>query len=314
MIPDWFRGVLTATPSFAFSRGAVLFIEAPPAPRVPWWLRVVTASMLLCLTGYAFAVAFLWFNESQLVYNTSNSRYFYAADPEIFHEGSLRTSDGLTLKQVTLFHEDSADRYWILFFMPAGGSTDLPHLQNQLWRLWDFGYNVLAFDYRGFGRNAGRPTEDGLYLDASAAYAFLTQGLGVPPDRLIFAGRSLGSAVAIDLATRVPAAGLVLFSPIDSVPLTGERLYPWAPVRRLASTQFDNVSKAPRISLPVVLVYGTGDDFVPPSVARSLFDEFPGPKAMLQTAGGHHFSGFEKFAELFWALDRFWPVRRERRQ
>jgi pimeloyl-ACP methyl ester carboxylesterase len=286
----------------------VLFVTAPPAPRVPRWFRVIVASILLWPAAYTLGVGFLWYNESQLVYNTRNSRDFDAANPEVFHAGVLRTSDGLTLKRVTLIHEDSTDRYWILFCMPAGGSTNLRHLQNQLWRLWTFGYNVLAFDYRGFGRNPGRPTEDGLYLDARAAYASLTQELGVRPDRVILAGRSLGSAVAIDLATRVPAAGLVVFSPIDSVPATGERLYPWAPVRRLSSTEFDNVSKAPRITTPVVFVYGTGDGLVPLRVARALFNEFPGPKAMLETIGGHHFSGFEKFAELFWALDRFWPV------
>ena len=291
--------------------GGVLFNAVPPLPRWYWWLRVIASATLGCAFFYVVLIGYLWSNESRILYMTRNSRFVSAPDPVIFQAGRLRTADGVTLKRVILKHDASPDGYWILFCMPAGGSTDLPHLQNQLQRLWSFDYNVLAFDYRGFGQSSGRPTEDGLYLDATTAYAYLTRELHVPSDRVILAGRSLGSAVALDLATRVQAAGLVLFSPIDSVPMTAARLYPWAPVRQLVTTSFDNVAKASRVTVPVVLTYGYGDDLVPKAVARALFSEFGGPKQMLETNGGHHFSGFERFSELFAALDRFWPVARK---
>jgi uncharacterized protein len=95
------------------------------------------------------------------------------------------------------------------------------------------GFNVFAFDYRGFGRNPGTPSETGVYEDALTAYRHLTQRLGVAPQRIILAGRSLGSAVAVELATRVPSGGLLLLSAIDSVPTTASRFYPWAPVGRI---------------------------------------------------------------------------------
>jgi pimeloyl-ACP methyl ester carboxylesterase len=128
----------------------------------------------------------------------------------------------------------------------------MTEVQEQLRALRSFGYGVLSFDYRGFGGNAGEPTEEGVYTDAESAYAYLTQNLRVPPTRVILAGRSLGSAVAVELATRVNVAGLVLFSPIDSVPLVGARLYPWFPVRHFARNQFDNLAKVDRLQSPVV--------------------------------------------------------------
>ena len=165
----------------------------------------------------------------------------------------------------------------------------------------------MAFDYRGFGNNSGRPTEEGLYADATAAYDYLIRARGVPVSRIILAGRSLGSAVAIDLATRVDAGGLLLFAPIDSVPLVAARLYPWAPVRLLATYRFDNVIKARVLDAPVVLFYGLNDSFVPLSDARALFQEFRGPKLMVETNGGHHHAGFTNVSELYRALAGFWP-------
>src|ERR687897_11296 len=127
---------------------------------------------------------------------------------------------------------------------------------------------------------------------AIPAYRHLTEELGVAPSRIILAGRSLGSAVAIDLATRVPSGGMLLLSAIDSVPARAARLYPWAPVTWLASLQFDSLAKAPRIQIPVLQVHAPGDWLVPLDTARALFARFPGRKVMLELHGGHNDVGF----------------------
>jgi pimeloyl-ACP methyl ester carboxylesterase len=234
--------------------------------------------------------------------------YTARLDPKLFHASTFVTGSGLRLESVLLTHDSNPNRYWILFCPPAGASTQVRRIQGQLHQLWDFGYNVFAFDYRGFGDNAGMPTEEGLYADATAAFEHLTQGEGVSASQVILAGRSLGSSVAVDLATRVDAAGLLLFSPIDSVPSVGARLYPWAPVRWLARYSFNNRVKAGRISRPVILVYGSGDGFMPSGEARLLFQAFRGPRVMLETSGGHHHSGFIEPVQLWRALLEFWPV------
>src|SRR5262249_613156 len=96
-------------------------------------------------------------------------------------------------------------------------------------------------------------------------------------------------------------------SPIDSIPDVAERLFPWAPVRRLVRYQFDNRSGAVTLDRPVILVYGRPDPFMPLSEARSLFQEFRGQKRMLETSGNHHHSGFMNLPELQQVLAEFWP-------
>jgi uncharacterized protein len=130
-----------------------------------------------------------------------------------------------------------------------------------------FSTRTTLFD---FGRNSGIPSEAGLYEDALTAYRHLTEELGVAPSRIILSGRSLGSAVAIELATRVPSGGMLLLSAIDSVPARAARLYPWAPVTWLASLQFDSLAKAPRIRIPVLQVHAPEDWLVPLETARAV--------------------------------------------
>jgi pimeloyl-ACP methyl ester carboxylesterase len=233
-------------------------------------------------------------------------------DPAIFQSQTF-TSGELRLNSVRLTHHSSSDGYWILFCPPAGASTRVKRIQGQLKTLWTLGYNVMAFDYRGFGDSPGLPSENGVYADANAAYAHLVRKHGVRPSRIILAGRSLGAAVAVDLAAKVDAAGLLLFAPIDSVPQAAARVYPFAPARLLARHHFNTGAKAGAILLPVVIFFGVRDQYMPLTDARSLFDRFRGRKLMIATAGGHHHSGFVHVAELNRALTAFWPLSDTRR-
>ena len=270
--------------------------------------RIIAGGLLFGVAMWVASVFALWVAEPQLVFMTHLSRrHTTPFDPAFFHSRTFVSTDGLRLNSVVLTHGSARDAYWILFCPPAGASTRVKRIQDHLKQLWSLGYNVMAFDYRGFGDSPGVPSEEGLYADAAAAYAHLIDEQRVPPSRIILAGRSLGSAVAVELATRVDTAGLVLFAPIDSVPLAGARVYPFAPVRWLATHRFDAASKAGAISVPVVTVFGVRDQYMPLAEARALFERFHGPKLILETAGGHHHAGFVHIAELYRALARFWP-------
>ena len=271
--------------------------------------RVVVAGSLCFLTAWLGCVGLLWAAESDLVFMTDGSRsYTSPFDPAVFHQRRLSSGDGTRLHAVSLSHPQG-DRYWILFCPASGSSIQVIWTQQQLKQLWTLGYNVFAFDYRGFGESSGTATEQGLYEDAAAAYAHLVRTEGVSPSRIILSGRSLGSAVAVDLASKVDSAGVLLFSPIDSVPAVAARLYPWAPVRWLAQYEFDSLSKANTVAGPVLMFYGWPDSFMRRSDARSLLHEFRGPKRLIETGGGHHFAGFVDAGELNRELKQFWPVR-----
>ena len=272
--------------------------------------RVLAALAVLALTAWAAAVGFLWFGESRIVFRNQWTKSWAALDAD----GStspveLMTSDGFRLEAVAFAPRPPADtNYWILFFNGAAGSIHRRQQRQQLEQLHALGYNVLAFDYRGFGRNDGQPSEAGLYSDAAAAYRYLTTVRRIPPGRVILAGRSLGSAVAVEMAVRAPAAGLLLFSAIDSIPLMGARLYPWAPVRLLVSNRFDSLSKIGDVRVPVVVVHARNDRFVPISVGRALYERARGRKRFVDTLGGHNRAGFSPLDELTPVLTDFWPV------
>ena len=270
--------------------------------------RVFAAGALFFLTVWAGAVGVLWAGEPYLVFNAAMSRSYAALpDPKIFESRVFPDGNGASLNALQLKHADGEDRYWILFCLPAGASTQVRDIQGQLKRLWTLGYDVFAFDYRGFGASNGSPTEQGLYDDATAAYRYLIRTERVPATRVILAGRSLGSAVAVDLAARLPAAGLLLFAPIDSVPAVAARVYPWAPVRLLGSYEFDSFAKAATIDLPVVMFHGWPDSYMRQSDARILLGQFRGQKLLVKTGGGHHHAGFVDSAVLYRALATFWP-------
>ena len=285
----------------SFSTRPFIFDAQAPRPRHPA-LRPSRLLPLIAVMMWSSSVACLWTNESRLIFQAGRSRSrLPAAEKGLIQ---LTTSDGIRLDALSLTHE-RAQAYWILFCPPAGRSIH-GQIRRHLKSLHAAGFNVLAFDYRGFGRNAGTPSEAGVYEDALTAYRHLTRQLDVAPERIILGGRSLGSAVAIELATRVPSGGLLLLSAIDSVPATASRFYFWAPVSLLTSQRFDSMVKAPRVTIPVLQVHAPGDFLVPIDAARALFRQFPGRKMMLELTGGHNDVGFAD-ESLLRALAQFWP-------
>ena len=288
----------------SFSTRPFIFDAQTPRPRHPA-LRPSRLLPLIAVMIWSGSVACLWTNESRLIFMAGRSRSrLPAAEKGLIQ---LTTSDGIRLDALAFTHEQEP-AYWILFCPPAGRSIH-GYVRRHVKSLHAAGFNVLAFDYRGFGRNAGTPSEAGVYEDALTAYRHLTRERGVAPERIILAGRSLGSAVAIEVATRVPAGGLLLLSAIDSVPATAARFYFWAPVSLLASQRFDSMAKAPRVAIPVLQVHAPGDFLVPVEAARALFTQFPGRKMMLELPGGHNDVGFARPDDesLGPALARFWP-------
>ena len=173
------------------------------------------------------------------------------------------------------------------------------NLTGQLYRieeLHDFGFSVLAIDYRGFGRSeGGMPSEEKVYEDAQAGFAKLAE---LEPDaahRYIY-GHSLGGAVAIDLAARLsarqgppPAAGLITESTFTSLPDIARALsYEWLPVQWIMSQKFDSLSKIATVRMPVLVVHGDADRYVPPRFSRALYEAAKGPKRLLLVDGGTH--------------------------
>ena len=147
--------------------------------------------------------------------------------------------------------------------------------------------DVFIVGYRGYGRSGGRPSEEGLFIDARAAWKDLTERGGVNPDQVVIFGKSLGGAVAVDLATEAPAAGLIVESSFTSIPEMAARHYPFVP-RILIRTKMDSLAKIPAIDLPKLAIHSRLDEVVPFELGRKLFDASSEPKSFYEVAGARH--------------------------
>ncbi len=152
-------------------------------------------------------------------------------------------------------------------------------------------YSVLIFDYRGYGASEGKPTEVGTYADMDAAVDHVMTVRGVPADRLVLYGESLGGAVAVEEASRRAPAALVLDSTFTSVPAMASHYYPWLPARLLLRYRYDSLSKMPHLKCPVFVLHSPEDDIVPYAMGRQLFAASPGPKRFSDLVGGHNTGG-----------------------
>jgi uncharacterized protein len=228
-----------------------------------------------------------------------------------YEDAWFTTEDGVRLHG--WFVPAESDTTWFWFHGNAGNVSD--RLDN-LKQLHDkLGVNILLFDYRGYGRSQGTPSEKGLYLDGDAAIAYLHSRQDVADDKIVYFGRSLGAAVAVDIALRQPPLGLILESPIPSVASVAQHAYPALPswLANLAlQAQFDASAKIGNISQPLLVLHGNQDDTIPIAAGRQLFDNANEPKTfyVIENAGHNDtyvVGGERYFAALATFLDRLAP-------
>jgi fermentation-respiration switch protein FrsA (DUF1100 family) len=170
-----------------------------------------------------------------------------------------------------------------------GNAGNLSHRANSIPRWQDqLGQAVLIFDYPGYGKSTGKPSETGCYRAADAVYDWLTQRQQVPAERTLLYGGSLGGAVAIDLASRRPYRALVLVSTFTSIPDMAHEYYPWLPIRWLIRNRFENLAKIGKCRKPLFMAHGTADRLIPFAHGERLFAAAPEPKRFFPLEGYDH--------------------------
>ncbi|MGO4880893.1 MAG: alpha/beta hydrolase [Bryobacteraceae bacterium] len=166
-----------------------------------------------------------------------------------------------------------------------GNGGNLANRPGHLREMIAAGSSVLIPDYRGYGKSDGRPTERGLYLDADAAYDHLI-GMGYSPDKIVVQGESLGAAVAVDLASRRPCAGVILECPFTSFSAEAGRFVPW--IGRLFASGFQTRRKIGRVHVPVLVIHGDEDRTVPYDMGRAVYEAANEPKWFWTVEGAAH--------------------------
>jgi len=255
---------------------------------------LVSAFATLGILLVIFVGVFVWLrlNENTIVFHPEKGRLHPPAAYLDLDSRDIRfqSTDGVALvarliPPPSVVPAETAG--WVLYFHGAGANVGIADY-NEAWsRIRKLGLGVLAVDYRGFGESAGEPTEAGLYRDADAAFAYLTGTLKVATNRILIYGYSLGSAVAIDLATRVAVSGLLVEGAFLSVPRRGAELYPYLPVQLLMRNRFASEDKIARVGMPKLFLHGRDDQDIPVAHGEALFALALSPKQLVVMAGGH---------------------------
>ena len=243
------------------------------------WIVIIIASVYIIFAGFLFIF------QSHYVYYPVRP---LSADPASiglnFESISFETADRVKLSGWFIPGENA--RGVVLFC--HGNAGNISHRLESIQIFHQLGLDIFIFDYRGFGQSEGKPTEQGTYQDAEAAWQYLTEERQVNPNKVIVFGRSLGGAVASWLAQRHTPGALIIESTFTSLPDIAARLYPYFPVRLLSRFKYNTAEYLDRINCPVLIVHSRDDEIMPFSHGQRLFEMAKEPKRFLEISGTHN--------------------------
>jgi len=196
----------------------------------------------------------------------------------------IATEDGLKLHGWYA----SNDSAIATLVMAHGNAGNLSHRVEVIYSLQKAGFNVLIFDYRGYGRSEGTPDEEGIYKDGRGAFDYVRGLPHVDPRRIVLWGTSLGGAVAVDVAAQRPAAALILESTFTSARDLAGIHYPFLPTAYFLRTKLNSIDKISKIRVPLLVIHGTRDEIVPIRLGRKLFAAANEPKEFYEITSADH--------------------------
>jgi fermentation-respiration switch protein FrsA (DUF1100 family) len=267
--------------------------------------RLKTLAKLLAICLLVF-IMIRWFEHSQ-VYHPD--RFLTATGAELgrpFEDVWFKAKDGIELNGWFFPGSTNSSRASLVVLLCHGNAGNIGHRLDMCKALLASGVSVFVFDYRGYGRSRGHPSEEGTYLDAQGAYQWLQQK-GFSPTNIIAYGESLGGGIAGELAMRETLGGLILQSTFCSVPDIGAELFPWLPVRLMSSIKYETCKKLPRLRIPVLVMHSRVDGLIGFHHAEKNFALANEPKLFWEINGDHndpvsdskHFTeGINKFLQM----------------
>jgi uncharacterized protein len=244
---------------------------------------------------YSAVLAAFFFDQRNLLYFPAHTYYSPAdahANPA-FQEIQARTEDGLDLK--AWYAPSTAKPCTIVFF--HGNGDSLLTASEVADPFINAGYGFLLAEYRGYSGLPGSPTEKGLYNDARADLHSL-EARGVPDQHIILFGHSLGTGVAVQMATEFHPGGVMLLSPYLSIPKVAQNHYPFLPATLLALDRFDSEKKIRAVRAPLLIANGALDQVVPPFQGSELYSLANQPKEFRSFPDKGHNDAFQDFATL----------------
>ncbi len=256
-------------------------------------------SVLLAVIGSAIV---MYFYQDSLIFRARGMPDLAKADLPGAQDIKIPTSDGLEL--LAWYKPPEQNLPVILYLHGNGGNIGMRAPIAKKFLDEDFG--VLLLEYRGYGGNAGKPSAAGLVLDAKAGYDFLRKESGMNAPIVVY-GESLGAAVAIQMLDEFPdarVASLALYAPFTKLSDVVAWVYPNLPLRHLLRHEFDSIGRIANIHVPLLVLHGEGDNFVPAYMGKEIFAKANEPKSLwLHPSANHHAlwrnGAIEKTVEFF---------------
>ena len=243
--------------------------------------RIMNLLLTILLVLVAFGLLLRW-REPHLIYYPQRTPF---TTPPGITDLNLTASDGVQIHG-WFIPAILAPAPTVLLF--HGNAGNLSHRVEKIALLRAAGAAVCMIDYRGYGRSTGTPSEAGTYRDARAAYDYLITTRELASRDIVLYGESLGSAVAVELATQVPVGGVMIEEAFTSIPEVGQKMFPMLPVGWLVRNRYDTIHKMGRLQAPLLIFHSRQDELFPYQYAERLLAAAPEPKRLVELHGGHN--------------------------
>ena len=226
------------------------------------------------IIAYIVVIIFVYFYQRNLLYHPSENNYQNDTIQFNHQEIFIKVNDEIKLKS-WIINKDLKNFKTLVFF--HGNAGDLSNRIYKLNELDKLNINILLISWRGFSGNEGYPTEKNLYEDAKAAIKWLNKKK-VSNSQIILYGESLGTGVAVEIASKNNFNSIILESPFTSIENSAKIYYPYLPVSFLLKDRYDSISKIKKINSPILIMHGRKDDIVPFFMGKKLFEKANSPK------------------------------------
>lgn len=184
-----------------------------------------------------------------------------------------------------------------------GNAGNISHRLENIKLLMKMGLNVLIFDYRGYGKSTGKPSENGIYIDTLAAYDYLVNIIKIKPESIVVFGRSLGAAAAIEIARKRNPKSIIIESPFLSTRHMARRMGIFSLISFFLPANYNNIVKITAVEIPILIIHGDSDEIVPVSMGEKLFEAANKPKFFYSIKGANHndtfFVGGAEYVNIF---------------
>ncbi len=246
---------------------------------------IVRNAVIVIASLYILLLLFMFIFQSKLIFFP---RKEITMTPEFaglhYEDIYFRAEDGVELHG--WFIPSDTSRGVILFC--HGNAGNISHRLETIRIFNELDLSVFIFDYRGYGKSAGKPSENGTYLDADAVWIYLSGTRKIDPQRIIVFGRSLGGAVAADLASKRPVGGIIVESSFTSVKDLGSEIYPFLPVRLLSRFDYGTLEKIKKVPCPKLIIHSRNDEMISFRHGERLYEAASEPKEFLEISGTHN--------------------------